>query len=57
VTPLLDTGSGSHEISVPLTAPAKLSANQKLVVFVGGQGAGTGTTTVAGVLVSYFPAY
>ncbi len=48
---LLDTGTTSHDMSVPLTVPYKLSDKQRLHVFVGGQTGGT--MTVSGALVSY----
>ena len=53
VTPLLDTGTGNHDVSVPLTAPVKLSDTQRLVVFVGGMTAGSGGMTCSGALCSY----
>jgi hypothetical protein len=53
VTPLLDTGTGSHDVSVPLTAPVKLADSERLVVFVGGMTGGSGGMTVSGALVSY----
>ena len=55
VAPLLDTAAvGDHEISVPLTAPTKLTSTQKLFVYVGGQDTTAGLA-VKGVLASYVP--
>lgn len=55
VTPLLDTGTGSHEVSVPLTLPTRLTSKQVLKVLVGGMTAGSGGMTVSGVEVSFTP--
>lgn len=52
-TPLLDTGTASHEVSVPLTVPTKLTSKQSLKVFVSGQTGGT--MTLSGCEVSFVP--
>ncbi len=50
---LLDTGTGDHEISLPMTVPVKLTGEDKIVVFVGGMTGGSGGMTCSGCLASY----